>query len=422
MAMNNEVPQDKSLDNSLSLYQEGYHFIQNRVEKYQSDLFEARLLGKHTVCMRGEEAAKLFYNTELFQREGAIPKRIQKSLFGVGGVQALDGKEHDHRKSLFLSMMTPLEEKKLGELVLAKWEDCIEQWEQAEHIVLFEEARKVLCRTACEWAGVPLEEAIVAERADEFTSLVDAFGAIGTRHWKGRRARTKLDEWAGSLIEDVRNGNLDAKEGTPLHTIAFHKDLKGELLDTHTAAVELNNVLRPIVAIAVFITFEALALHEHLQSRTRLTTDQEREAFVQEVRRYYPFGPFLGAKVRKDFTWRECDFKKGQLVILDLYGTNHDEKQWGEADQFKPDRFLKEEPSLYNFIPQGGGDATTGHRCPGEGITVEIMKATLDFLVNKIEYDVPEQDVSFSLVKMPTLPASGFIMSHIRRKKSTLDE
>ncbi len=225
-----------------------------------------------------------------------------------------------------------------------------------------------------------------------------------------------MNEWAGSLIEGVREGKLEVKEGTPLYTIAFHYDLEGKLLDTHTAAVELNNVLRPIVAIAVFITFEGLALYEHPQYRTHLTTDLEREIFAQEVRRYYPFGPFLGAKARKDFRWRECDFKEGQLVILDLYGTNHDADIWETPDQFQPERFRKWNGSLYNFIPQGGGDAATGHRCPGEGITIEIMKATLDFLANKIEYEVPEQDMSFSLVKMPTLPASGFIMDHIHRK------
>ncbi len=78
MTMNKEVPHDKGLDNSLSLYQEGYQFIQNRRERYDSELFTAHLLGQNTICMSGEEAAKLFYNTELFQREGAVPKTGSK--------------------------------------------------------------------------------------------------------------------------------------------------------------------------------------------------------------------------------------------------------------------------------------------------------------------------------------------------------
>ena len=42
------------------------------------------------------------------------------------------------------------------------------------------------------------------------------------------------------------------------------------------------------------------------------------------------------------------------------------------------------------------------------------MKASLDFLVNKIEYDVPNQNLSYSMERMPTLPESKFIMSNIR--------
>lgn len=37
--MNEQIPHDKSLDNSLTLMQEGYLFIKNRTERYQSDLF-----------------------------------------------------------------------------------------------------------------------------------------------------------------------------------------------------------------------------------------------------------------------------------------------------------------------------------------------------------------------------------------------
>lgn len=44
------------------------------------------------------------------------------------------------------------------------------------------------------------------------------------------------------------------------------------------------------------------------------------------------------------------------------------------------------------------------------------MKATLDFLVNKIEYDVPNQNLSYDLGKIPTFPESGFVMSNIKEK------
>lgn len=63
-------------------------------------------------------------------------------------------------------------------------------------------------RVACYWAGVPLKETEVKERADDFIDMVDAFGAVGPRHWKGRRARPRAEEWIEVMIEDARAGLL----------------------------------------------------------------------------------------------------------------------------------------------------------------------------------------------------------------------
>lgn len=418
MSVKIPIPHDKSLDNILALAQEGYLFIPNRVERYHSDLFEARLLGQNVICMSGEEAVKLFYDPEKFQRKGAAPKRVQKTLFGVNGIQTMDGAEHLHRKHLFMSLMTPPNQKRLAELTLEQWQASIARWELVDNIVMLDESADILCRIACHWAGVPIQEAEVKERAEDFTAMVDAFGAVGPRHWKGKHARNKAEKWIEGIIEKVRAGQLKPEEGTALHAMAFHRELDGKQLDLQMAAIELINVLRPIVAISTFIAYSALALHEHPACKEKLRSgnDRDLEIFVQEVRRYYPFGPFLGARVRKDFTWKQCEFKEGMLVLLDMYGTNHDPRLWEKPNEFRPERFKEWNGSLYNFIPQGGGDPASGHRCPGEGITVEIMKATVDFLVNHIEYDVPEQDLSFSLDRLPTYPKSGFVMSHIRRK------
>jgi fatty-acid peroxygenase len=265
---------------------------------------------------------------------------------------------------------------------------------------------------------VPLRESEVKERANDFSAMVDAFGAVGPRHWKGRFARAKTESWIKEIIESVRAGKLKPEEGSALHAMAFHRELLGNLLDTQMAAIELINVLRPIVAIATYIVYTALALHEHPRHKEKLMSENsgDLEMFVQEVRRYYPFTPMLGAKVRTNFIWKQCEFKEGMLVLLDVYGTNHDPRIWKDPCEFRPERFQERKENLFDFIPQGGGDADQGHRCPGEGITVEIMKASLDFLVNKIDYKVPEQDLTYSLAKIPTRPESGFIISHIRRK------
>ena len=419
MSLNSQIPDDKDLDSTLDLLKEGYLFINNRVTKYQSDIFKIHLLGQKAICMSGEEVAKIFYDPELFYRKGVTPKRVQKTLFGVGAIQSMDGEEHINRKQLFMSLMTPSHQNQLAKLMMDTLQSSVKKWEGEEKIVLFDEMNEILCKVVCQWAGVPLKESEIKERAEDFSLMVDAFGAVGPRHWKGRRARTKAEKWIKGIIEDVRSGNIKAEEGTALYNMAFYKGLDGNQLDSNMAGIELINVLRPIVAISTFITFEALALHEYPECKENLSTGgrNELEFFVQEVRRYYPFTPFLAAKVKKDFIWNKNEFKEGTLVLLDVYGINHDSKIWSNPDKFWPDRFKEQEDNQFDFIPQGGGDPSKGHRCPGEGITIEIMKASLDFLVNKIEYDVPNQDLSYSLAKMPTLPESRFIISNIRQNK-----
>ncbi|MEK3732239.1 cytochrome P450 [Paenibacillus sp. FSL M8-0334] len=417
--MRDTLPQDHSLDSSLDLMTEGYSFIMNRVKRYNTNLFEGRLLGERVIYMHGHDAARLFYDTDKFQRKGAAPKRIQKSLFGVNAIQTMDGGSHLHRKLLFMSLLTPSHQHRLAELVSEQWLASATQWEREDSIMLFEEAKALLCRVACGWAGVPLPEEEVRARAEDFYDMVDAFGAVGPRHWKGRRARTKTEAWIRKMIEDVRAGHLQVDRESALGRIAYYRDEHDQPLDDHMAAIELINILRPIVAIATFITFSALALYEYPVWRDKLASGgpEEREMFAQEVRRYYPFAPFLGARVKQDFVWKDVAFEEGRLVLLDIYGMHHDPDIWEQPDVFDPERFRNGNEDPYRLIPQGGGDPAQGHRCPGEGVTVEVMKASLDFLVNRIEYDLPEQDLSYPLNRMPTFPGSGFIMNNIRLRR-----
>lgn len=419
MSTNERVPEEKGLDHSIALLQEGYMFIKNRRDELESDVIVTHILGQEIMCIGGEEAAKLFYDSEKFQRNGAAPKRVQRTLTGVGGVQSLDGDLHTHRKALFLSLLTPHHQKRLIELVDKQWRRAAERWETANgNVVLFEEVKGILCRASCDWAGIPLVDEEVKDRAEDFSSMVDAFGAIGPRHWKGIMARKRTEAWIKNVIEEVRAGELQAEAGTALHEMAFHRDQNGSPLDTQIAAVELINVIRPIIAVSYFITFAALTLKNQPELSDKLRTNEQAyyEMFAQEIRRFYPFTPFMGARVRKDFVWKECHFKEGMLVLLDVYGMNHDPKIWDSPNEFRPERFKEWNGGEFKFIPQGGGDPATGHRCPGEGIALEIMKHSLDFLVNKISYEVPEQDLSFSLGRIPTYPESGYIMNRIRRQ------
>lgn len=410
-----DIPRDLQAESSLSLLSEGYSFIPSRCQRLGSDIFQVRLLLQNTICMSGEEAAKLFYDEQLFERQHAAPRMLQKTLFGQGGVQGLDGEAHRHRKRLFMSLLTDDAVAELVRLSETHWQAAIETWQRSDHIVLMPEVQAILTRSVCEWAGVPLAEGEVLLRRDQLAAMIDGAGGIGARHLRARKARKEAENWMIGLISRVRAGELQVDETRALAVVARYLDLGGKALDERAAAVEMLNLLRPTVAVTRFIIYAALELLAHPEWQQRLQRDDAAlEPFAQEVRRLHAFFPFTAARVRKDFEWRGYHFPKGTRVLLDLYGTNRDSRLWTEPEAFRPERFATWDGSAFNFITQGGGDAATGHRCPGESLAIALLMSALRMLTRRMTYAVPAQDLRMDASRMPAQPESLLIIEDVR--------
>jgi len=173
---------------------------------------------------------------------------------------------------------------------------------------------------------VPLAEAEIRRRTRQLVAMFDAAASIGPGHLRSRFARRQAERWLSGLVRDARAGRVETSAGSALCAIASHRDLRGQPLSVGIAAVELLNVLRPTVAVSVFITSAAHALYRHPEWRARFRSGDETglDAFVQEVRRFYAFFPAVAARVRAAFTWRNIDFPTGRRVMLDLLGTDRD--------------------------------------------------------------------------------------------------
>ncbi|ARF17372.1 cytochrome P450 [Sporosarcina ureae] len=412
------IPKLERKNQTASMIREGYQFLDNRRRGLQSNIFEAHILGEKVICLSGEQAATLFYDTEKFIRKGAMPKRFQETLTGEGGVQSLDGVAHRHRKEAFMSLMSADKIDQLKEMLKNRWERKLNDFEKQKEVNVYSESQELLLRLACQWAGVPLKEQEVQEKKEAIVQLFESPVTLGYKQWKAKNARQELETWIGGLIKSVRKGDLIPFEGTAMKVFAFHRDEQDKLLDEKIAAVEVLNVIRPIVAISIYIAFEVHAIIQHPQHQKRLASGDEKDLqdFVQEVRRLYPFFPFNAARVKEDFKWEGYAFKKGTLTMLDFYGTNHDPSLWNNPEVFDPTRFEDEPITPYNLIPQGGGEFILNHRCAGEWLTIEVMKVSLDYFANRMTFDVPKQDLSYSLVNIPSIPKSKIILKNVKRK------
>ena len=413
--MKRTIPSVAGLDQTLTLRREGYSFIGNACERLGSDIFACRLLLRRAICLRGAAAAEMFYAGDRFTRVGAMPASVLKLLQDYGSVQMLDGAPHRRRKRMLLDVVNPEEVTRLAAHFAQEWERSLDRWQHTGRIVLFDELRPMLTRAVTSWAGIPLDEAGVARRAFELSEMVEATGSFGPRNWRALWLRQRCERWARAIIADARVRGAAFPRNSVVGIIAAHRDLD-KALDTKTAAVELLNVLRPVVAVARYIVFAAKALHEHPEARHRIAAGDAAYLlwFVQEVRRLSPFFPFIAGRVRHPFEWRGYDFPKGAWVIFDLYGTNRDPRSWSNPAQFEPERFI-EPPNAFELVPQGAGDVRFTHRCPGENLTVQLMQTAVQLLVRSMRYHVPPQDLTVDLARIPALPRSGFVMQRPSR-------
>ncbi|HET8599211.1 MAG TPA: cytochrome P450 [Segeticoccus sp.] len=405
-------------DDTLGLLADPYGFISSRARRVRRDVFTTRLLGRPVTCLTGPAAARFFYDEDHVVREGAAPGRVLDTLFGRGGVQGLDGEAHRHRKAMFMSLMTPEALDRLEQRFLEIWRQRARSWEGRTRVVLFDEVNEALCHAVCAWSGVRLDSLELRRLTRWMAAMIDAPAAVGPRHWQGRRARGRAEQWAAGLIERERaRGESPDGQATALAVIARHRDADGTPLSLHDAAVELLNVVRPTVAVGRFVVLAAQVLHTHPAERDRILASDDPgllERFVQEVRRDARFFPMVPGIAAADLSWRDEPIPRGRWLLLDLHGIDHDPGVWGDPERFRPDRFVDRELDPFEMVPQGGGGHWTDHRCAGEWITIRLMVAALRVLVHEVTYAVPPQDLSIPPRRAPTLPRSGFVITEVR--------
>lgn len=410
-----EIPEEKI---KLTEISPSYTLLQELREEANAPVVDVKTLNKEAIAIYGEEAARKFYDPKNFKREGAMPKLVLTTLFGEDGVQTLDGEEHHHRKKVFMDLMTPERLEEYHEILDKKMTAAFEM--QNGSFELFELVRKTLFEAICEWSGInlaDLDEDEVNELSKYQISMISGTFTSPTEHMKGVNDRNKSEKWARGLIEDARDNPVPGKENVPLYAFAEARDLDGELLPIDVAAVELLNIIRPTLALTVWAALMGHALFSRSDIYEKLKSDFARlqDSFIQEMRRYYPFFPMLPAISLREVEIDGYKIPKDHLVVLDLYGSDHDERTIKSPEEFIVDRYVDRAESIsydeeYEMIAQGGGDFRTMHRCAGEWITLHTLRVLSDHLVNKYEFSVPEQDWEIPMDQFPTYPNSKVVL------------
>ncbi|MCR8671224.1 cytochrome P450 [Agrococcus sp. HG114] len=395
-----------------------------------------RALGSDALLVRGREGVELFYDEARVRRHGAMPMVVQESLFGHGSVHSLDGAAHRHRKAVFLGLAyDDAEVRRLEPHLEREWGDELADWIAGGERSAYDAAVGAIGRAMQRWAGLPGTAAAKTRWARRQAQIVDGFGVPYSPEF----LRTMANRWwsdrhAAALVRAVREGALEAREGTALHAWAWHRDEAGELLPARLAGVELQNSFRPAIAVCRFVAFAAKALHGRPEWRERIgaeTAERGRlvggplaTAFAHEIRRTAPFVPLLPARAIDDVELDGERVGAGSLLLLDVLGTDLDDASWERAGEFDPERFVGIDDwarieALGAFVPQGGGHPSTGHRCPGEKVTIAALASAIAAMSDP-RVTILGEGLGVDRRRMPTKPASGGIVrSALRRPRTT---
>ncbi len=409
-------------DDSLSLLLRGYGFaghVWRRADR-GARAVPFRLLGREALLVRGEEGVRLFYDETRTRRHGAMPSFIQESLFGHGSVHSLDGADHRHRKATFVDVLyDDAEVQRLLPDLDRQWREELDAWVAGGDRTAYDAAVGALGRAIMRWAGIPGTPAAQTRWARRQAQIVDGFGvpyspeylfALLNRRWSDRHA--------AELIDAVRADTLHPAAGTALHAWAHHRDRDGQLLSARQAGVELQNSFRPMIAVARFVAFAAKELHDRPDWRERIAAETAERGtlvggdlatmFAQEIRRTAPFVPMLPAWAHTDVELDGERVAAGGRVLLDILGTDTDAREWERPSRFDPERFrdVDDYEALTAFVPHGGADVATGHRCPGEKLAIAGL-ATAIAALSDPRIRISGRGLEVNRRRMPTKPRSG---------------
>src|SRR3954454_21604134 len=128
-------------DLAVELMRHGYLALPRVWARSEDDTtyVATRLLARRAHVVRGEDAARLFYDETVVQRSGAVPRPLANVLFGRGAVHGLDGPRHRERKQLFLDALDRQRADDLGEQVARELTDSILSWPERTPVSLFDE-------------------------------------------------------------------------------------------------------------------------------------------------------------------------------------------------------------------------------------------------------------------------------------------
>ncbi|XP_036866053.2 cytochrome P450 1A2 [Manis javanica] len=134
------------------------------------------------------------------------------------------------------------------------------------------------------------------------------------------------------------------------------------------------------------------------------------EAFILETFRHSSFVPFtIPHCTTRDTTLNDYYIPKKCCVFINQWQVNHDQKQWGDPDKLRPERFLNADGTINKTMSEKVMMFGMGkRRCIGEVLAKWEVFLFLAILLQQMEFSVPPG------IKVDLTSTFGLTMKHAR--------
>jgi cytochrome P450 len=113
--------------------------------------------------------------------------------------------------------------------------------------------------------------------------------------------------------------------------------------------------------------------------------DEYMNAVVNETLRVRPVVPIVVRLLQEELQVGDYTLPAGTRVVPSIYLTNRNPRVYDDAEEFRPERFLKDGPETFSWIPFGGGI----RRCIGASFAQLEMKLILRTMLGELEPRLP---------------------------------
>lgn len=339
--------------------------------------------------------------------------QVLKPFLGDRGVILLDGAEHRQRRQLLMPQFHGDRVQAYTDEIQGIVRDLIKGWQVGDSLNIRAEMQKialsVILRTIFglnEGKKYDLIEATLSKMLKLVESPVTSGFLLipwlqkdlGTWSPWGRfvRDRAALDVLIYAEIAERRQ-SPDRDRTDILSVLISSKDADGNGMSDLELRDELLTLLfaghetsATAIAWAIYwISYLPEVKEKLLQEIATLGTERDPSAIIKlpylnavysETLRIYPVGMLTFARtVEEPISIQGYELEPGQTLVGCIYLTHHREDLYPEPHLFKPERFLENQFSPYEYLPFGGGV----RRCVGAALAqLEIKLALVEIITS----------------------------------------